>query len=202
MAHAAPPPTTTTKQLWTAVPGFRPLNGASSVPVPPTQLLGGEQEGHLRPSQWPSLWCAMTVGPLGSGEPQEEGRARVLPRSQARGCRALLRARASRSRGHPFSGVGLDTRRPPAAGAAAGAPDKPVLVLTPVCWFLSGSSCTDFTLISTLQLPASREEVRDDKTTIKCETSPPSSPRSLRLDRLHKGALHTVSHEDIRDTRK
>nr|XP_045002347.1 liprin-alpha-1 isoform X6 [Jaculus jaculus] len=51
------------------------------------------------------------------------------------------------------------------------------------------------------KLPASREEVRDDKTTIKCETSPPSSPRSLRLDRLHKGALHTVSHEDIRDLR-
>ncbi|XP_036182225.1 liprin-alpha-1 isoform X2 [Myotis myotis] len=50
-------------------------------------------------------------------------------------------------------------------------------------------------------LPASREEVRDDKTTIKCETSPPPSPRSLRLDRLHKGALHTVSHEDIRDLR-
>nr|XP_020040981.1 liprin-alpha-1 isoform X2 [Castor canadensis] len=50
-------------------------------------------------------------------------------------------------------------------------------------------------------LPASSEEVRDDKTTIKCETSPPSSPRSLRLDRLHKGALHTVSHEDIRDLR-
>ncbi|XP_042638049.1 liprin-alpha-1 [Orycteropus afer afer] len=51
------------------------------------------------------------------------------------------------------------------------------------------------------KLPASREEVRDDKTTIKCETSPPSSPRSLRLDRMHKGALHTVSHEDIRDIR-
>ncbi|XP_037694280.1 liprin-alpha-1 isoform X8 [Choloepus didactylus] len=50
-------------------------------------------------------------------------------------------------------------------------------------------------------LPASREEVRDDKTTIKCETSPPASPRSLCLDRLHKGALHTVSHEDIRDLR-
>ncbi|NXM37544.1 LIPA1 protein, partial [Gymnorhina tibicen] len=49
--------------------------------------------------------------------------------------------------------------------------------------------------------PASREEVRDDKTTIKCETSPPSSPRSLRLDRVQKGALHTVSHEDIRDIR-
>uniref|UniRef100_A0A2K5V6H0 PTPRF interacting protein alpha 1 n=1 Tax=Macaca fascicularis TaxID=9541 RepID=A0A2K5V6H0_MACFA len=50
-------------------------------------------------------------------------------------------------------------------------------------------------------LPPSREEVRDDKTTIKCETSPPSSPRALRLDRLPKGALHTVSHEDIRDVR-
>ncbi|NXY85970.1 LIPA1 protein, partial [Alcedo cyanopectus] len=49
--------------------------------------------------------------------------------------------------------------------------------------------------------PASREEVRDDKTTIKCETSPPSSPRSVRLDRVQKGALHTVSHEDIRDIR-
>ncbi|XP_070086073.1 liprin-alpha-1 isoform X10 [Equus caballus] len=50
-------------------------------------------------------------------------------------------------------------------------------------------------------LPASLEEVRDDKTIIKCETSPPPSPRSLRLDRLHKGALHTVGHEDLRDLR-
>uniref|UniRef100_A0A8D2DPA7 PTPRF interacting protein alpha 1 n=1 Tax=Sciurus vulgaris TaxID=55149 RepID=A0A8D2DPA7_SCIVU len=50
-------------------------------------------------------------------------------------------------------------------------------------------------------LPASREEVRDDKATIKCETSPPSSPRSLRLDRLHRGALHAASQEDIRDVR-
>ncbi|XP_070085924.1 liprin-alpha-1-like [Equus caballus] len=50
-------------------------------------------------------------------------------------------------------------------------------------------------------LPASLEEVRDDKTTIKCETSPPPSPRSLRLDRLLKGALHTVGHEDLRDLR-
>lgn len=42
---------------------------------------------------------------------------------------------------------------------------------------------------------------RDDKTTIRCETSPPSSPRSLRLSSVHKGALHTMSHEDIRDIR-
>ncbi|KAM3854056.1 liprin-alpha-1 isoform 4-T4 [Vipera latastei] len=49
--------------------------------------------------------------------------------------------------------------------------------------------------------PVSREEVRDDKATIKCETSPPSSPRSLHLDKSYKGALHTMSQEDIRDLR-
>ncbi|XP_029812634.1 liprin-alpha-1 isoform X2 [Suricata suricatta] len=51
------------------------------------------------------------------------------------------------------------------------------------------------------KLPASHEEVRDDKATIKCETSPPSSPRSLRLDRLHQGALPAASQEDVRDAR-
>ncbi|KAM8940230.1 liprin-alpha-1 isoform 2-T2 [Pelodytes ibericus] len=49
------------------------------------------------------------------------------------------------------------------------------------------------------QPPGTRDENRDDKATIRCETSPPASPRSLRL--VHKGALHTVSHEDIRDIR-
>ncbi|XP_075694085.1 liprin-alpha-1 isoform X7 [Rhinoderma darwinii] len=49
--------------------------------------------------------------------------------------------------------------------------------------------------------PGTRDDSRDDKTTIRCETSPPSSPRSLRLGSLHKGALHTMSHEDIRDIR-
>uniref|UniRef100_A0A8C4NE26 PTPRF interacting protein alpha 2 n=1 Tax=Eptatretus burgeri TaxID=7764 RepID=A0A8C4NE26_EPTBU len=38
---------------------------------------------------------------------------------------------------------------------------------------------------------------REDKTTIKCETSPPSTPRSARLDRLSSG-LHSASQEDIR----
>uniref|UniRef100_A0A670IB76 PTPRF interacting protein alpha 1 n=1 Tax=Podarcis muralis TaxID=64176 RepID=A0A670IB76_PODMU len=40
--------------------------------------------------------------------------------------------------------------------------------------------------------PVSREEVRDDKATIKCETSPPSSPRSLHLDRTYKDC-HPIS---------
>nr|XP_015194038.1 PREDICTED: liprin-alpha-1 isoform X17 [Lepisosteus oculatus] len=39
---------------------------------------------------------------------------------------------------------------------------------------------------------------QDDKATIKCETSPPSTPRSMRLN---KGAIHAASHEDIRDIR-
>uniref|UniRef100_A0A672MY09 Liprin-alpha-4-like n=1 Tax=Sinocyclocheilus grahami TaxID=75366 RepID=A0A672MY09_SINGR len=39
---------------------------------------------------------------------------------------------------------------------------------------------------------------QDDKATIRCETSPLSTPSSVRL---HKGALHTASHEDIRDIR-
>ncbi|XP_060695114.1 liprin-alpha-1-like isoform X3 [Hemiscyllium ocellatum] len=46
-----------------------------------------------------------------------------------------------------------------------------------------------------------KEDTREDKTTIKCETSPPSTPRSIQLGRLHQGASHTVSQEDIRDIR-
>ncbi|XP_067902651.1 liprin-alpha-1-like isoform X7 [Heterodontus francisci] len=45
----------------------------------------------------------------------------------------------------------------------------------------------------------SKEDTREDKTTIKCETSPPSTPRSIRLDRVNQG--HTISQEDIRDIR-
>ncbi|XP_048782314.1 liprin-alpha-4 isoform X4 [Lagopus muta] len=41
--------------------------------------------------------------------------------------------------------------------------------------------------------PAARDESREDKTTIKCETSPPSSPRTLRLEKLGHPAL---SQED------
>ncbi|NWH87664.1 LIPA2 protein, partial [Aegithalos caudatus] len=41
--------------------------------------------------------------------------------------------------------------------------------------------------------PAARDKSREDKTTIKCETSPPSSPRTLRLEKLGHPAL---SQED------
>lgn len=40
-----------------------------------------------------------------------------------------------------------------------------------------------------VQSPVSREESREDKATIKCETSPPSSPRTLRLEKLGHPAL-------------
>ncbi|XP_045432136.1 liprin-alpha-4 isoform X8 [Pipistrellus kuhlii] len=40
-----------------------------------------------------------------------------------------------------------------------------------------------------LQSPVSREQNREDKATIKCETSPPSSPRTLRLEKLGHPAL-------------
>lgn len=44
-----------------------------------------------------------------------------------------------------------------------------------------------------VQSPGARDESREDKTTIKCETSPPSSPRTLRLEKLGHPAL---SQED------
>ncbi|XP_054626056.1 liprin-alpha-1 isoform X5 [Dunckerocampus dactyliophorus] len=43
-----------------------------------------------------------------------------------------------------------------------------------------------------------RKSAQDDKATIQCETSPPTTPRSMRLN---KEAGHAASHEDIRDIR-
>ncbi|KAM7015941.1 LOW QUALITY PROTEIN: liprin-alpha-1 [Tautogolabrus adspersus] len=43
-----------------------------------------------------------------------------------------------------------------------------------------------------------RKSAQDDKATIRCETSPPTTPRSMRLNRE---AGFTASHEDIRDIR-
>ena len=60
----------------------------------------------------------------------------------------------------------------------------------------------NFTLTSLPQLPALQEEVEDDETTIKGETSTSASLRSLQLDRLGTGSLRTASNEDIRDARK
>lgn len=42
------------------------------------------------------------------------------------------------------------------------------------------------------------QSAQDDKATIHCETSPPTTPRSIRLNRE---VGHAASHEDIRDIR-
>ncbi|XP_059832054.1 liprin-alpha-1-like isoform X5 [Hypanus sabinus] len=60
------------------------------------------------------------------------------------------------------------------------------------------SAAHDLDRLGVMTLMA-KEDGRDDKTTIRCETSPPSTPRSIRLDRISQGA--TVSQEDIRDIR-
>lgn len=48
-----------------------------------------------------------------------------------------------------------------------------------------------------MHIVKSPEEAREDKTTIKCEMSPPSSPRSLKLDQMNFSQL-TGSLEDGR----
>ncbi|XP_043309834.1 liprin-alpha-1-like isoform X1 [Cervus canadensis] len=50
-------------------------------------------------------------------------------------------------------------------------------------------------------MPALREEVQNDKTTITSETSSPASPESLRLEQLHTRTLRAASPEDVRDAR-
>ncbi|XP_062921652.1 liprin-alpha-4 isoform X5 [Mobula hypostoma] len=47
--------------------------------------------------------------------------------------------------------------------------------------------------------PVSREDNREDKTTIRCETSPPSSPRTVRLEKLAH-SLQSTSQEEGRST--
>uniref|UniRef100_K7GBE3 PTPRF interacting protein alpha 4 n=1 Tax=Pelodiscus sinensis TaxID=13735 RepID=K7GBE3_PELSI len=63
---------------------------------------------------------------------------------------------------------------------------------SPLCPFLF-SSCRQPSDLRKhrrkLLSPAARDENREDKTTIKCETSPPSSPRTLRLEKLGHPAL-------------
>ncbi|XP_056269677.1 LOW QUALITY PROTEIN: liprin-alpha-1 [Pseudoliparis swirei] len=52
--------------------------------------------------------------------------------------------------------------------------------------------------VMTLPSDLRKHRRKDDKASVHCETSPPSTPRSMRLSRE---AGHTASHEDIRDLR-
>ncbi|XP_070601861.1 liprin-alpha-4 isoform X3 [Erythrolamprus reginae] len=65
----------------------------------------------------------------------------------------------------------------------------------------SRSTAQDLDRICSMTLsPAGRDESREDKTTIKCETSPPSSPRSLRLEKLgHPAFSQDESKSSLED---
>ncbi|XP_035273770.1 liprin-alpha-1 isoform X6 [Anguilla anguilla] len=80
----------------------------------------------------------------------------------------------------PFAGSSLAGSSPPGSGTS-----------TPRRANRSPSREVDRMGVMTLS-------AQDDKATIKCETSPPSTPRTMRLN---KGAVHAASHEDIRDIR-
>ncbi|XP_059361874.1 liprin-alpha-1-like isoform X2 [Carassius carassius] len=112
--------------------------------------------------------------------------------------------RAEEIEGHVGSGDDLDSRfrsiaslqpsfhssSPPGSGHST--PRRP-----------SHSPSRELDRMGVMTLPSDlrkhrRKCAQDDKGTIRCETSPPSTPSPRRL---HKGALHTSSHEDIRDVR-
>uniref|UniRef100_A0A803TDF0 PTPRF interacting protein alpha 1 n=1 Tax=Anolis carolinensis TaxID=28377 RepID=A0A803TDF0_ANOCA len=95
----------------------------------------------------------------------------------------LGRFRSMSSLPAPFPGGSLSGTSPPGSGRS-----------TPRRMPHSPAREVDRLGIMTLSA-VSREELRDDKTTIKCETSPPSSPRSLHLDRAYKGAFSTGSQD-------
>ncbi|XP_037548405.1 liprin-alpha-1 [Nematolebias whitei] len=72
---------------------------------------------------------------------------------------------------------------------------------TPKC--ISRSPNRELDRMGVMTLPCDlrkhrRKSAQDDKATIRCETSPPTTPRSMRLNRE---AGHAASHEDIRDIR-
>ncbi|XP_051778053.1 liprin-alpha-1-like isoform X3 [Erpetoichthys calabaricus] len=59
------------------------------------------------------------------------------------------------------------------------------------------SSPSPYSTTSFSDSSRSSQSSQDDKATIKCETSPPSTPRSMHLN---KGVIHAASHEDIRSS--
>nr|XP_015194039.1 PREDICTED: liprin-alpha-1 isoform X18 [Lepisosteus oculatus] len=92
----------------------------------------------------------------------------------------------------PYTGSSLGGSSPPGSGHST--PRR-----------VPRSPAREVDRLGVMTLPSDLRKLRrksagsqDDKATIKCETSPPSTPRSMRLN---KGAIHAASHEDIRDIR-
>lgn len=76
-------------------------------------------------------------------------------------------------------------------GQSSAPPPQPQLLPWPLGCPTAPPALSLYPLMAPLsvQPPVSREQNREDKATIKCETSPPSSPRMLRLEKLGHPAL-------------
>ncbi|XP_078452921.1 liprin-alpha-2 isoform X2 [Lampetra planeri] len=136
-----------------------------------------------------SLPVSLTGSSLASSSPPVSGRStpKFTPRSPARdadraGAGATLPTIQSESSPQPaVTSSSSVFQFPSSVPAAVNAPSPPSLPSTAV----------------PSQPAGSRDDAREDKATIKCETSPPQTPRSARLDRVSQ-ALHSASQEDIR----
>ncbi|XP_072133841.1 liprin-alpha-4 [Mobula birostris] len=99
----------------------------------------------------------------------------------------LPRIRTGTSIPTSLTALSLTSSSPPVSGRS-----------TPKLTPRSSSHDLDRMGIMTLS-PVSREDNREDKTTIRCETSPPSSPRTVRLEKLAH-SLQSTSQEEGRST--
>uniref|UniRef100_A0A4W3JHD9 PTPRF interacting protein alpha 4 n=1 Tax=Callorhinchus milii TaxID=7868 RepID=A0A4W3JHD9_CALMI len=100
----------------------------------------------------------------------------------------LTRIRAGTSIPNSLTALSLASSSPPLSGRS-----------TPKLTPRSSAHELDRMGIMTLS-PATRDDSREDKTTIKCETSPPSSPRTMRLEKLAH-SLQSTSQEEGRGER-
>uniref|UniRef100_A0A4W3KC63 PTPRF interacting protein alpha 4 n=1 Tax=Callorhinchus milii TaxID=7868 RepID=A0A4W3KC63_CALMI len=96
----------------------------------------------------------------------------------------LTRIRAGTSIPNSLTALSLASSSPPLSGRS-----------TPKLTPRSSAHELDRMGIMTLS-PATRDDSREDKTTIKCETSPPSSPRTMRLEKLAHSLQSTSQEED------
>ncbi|XP_051890483.1 liprin-alpha-4 isoform X13 [Pristis pectinata] len=99
----------------------------------------------------------------------------------------LTRIRTGTSIPTSLTALSLTSSSPPVSGRS-----------TPKLTPRSSSHDLDRMGIMTLS-PVTREDNREDKTTIRCETSPPSSPRTMRLEKLAH-SLQQTSQEEGRST--
>uniref|UniRef100_UPI00398F7C8E liprin-alpha-4 n=1 Tax=Pristiophorus japonicus TaxID=55135 RepID=UPI00398F7C8E len=99
----------------------------------------------------------------------------------------LTRIRTGTSIPTSLTALSLASSSPPVSGRS-----------TPKLTPRSSSHDLDRMGIMTLS-PVTRDDNREDKTTIRCETSPPSSPRSMRLEKLAH-SLQSTSQEEGRGT--